>query len=57
MIKLGIILLVVGFAITIGASTLMADFKGLTYIQVGGFLVGVVGLFLMETKKRKRMKK
>ncbi|WP_019243524.1 MULTISPECIES: hypothetical protein [Bacillus] len=57
MIKLGIVLLILGVATSISASTLFSDFAGIKYIQVIGFLMGVIGLFMMETNKRKRMKK
>ncbi|MGM9925453.1 MAG: hypothetical protein ACI35R_14500 [Bacillus sp. (in: firmicutes)] len=57
MIKAGIVLLVIGFMMTIASTKIFGESAYVEYIQIGGFFLGVIGLFMMETNRRKRMKK
>ncbi|WP_154663188.1 hypothetical protein [Bacillus massiliigorillae] len=57
MIKAGIVLLVLGIITTIVASSMSNPDPIMNYVQAGGFLLGVIGIFLMETNRRKKFKK
>ncbi|MEH6944453.1 hypothetical protein [Bacillus sp. JJ722] len=57
MIKAGIALLIVGILMTVVTTNMIEEYPFMKYVQIGGFFLGVIGLFMMETNRRKRFKK
>ncbi|MGN1400101.1 MAG: hypothetical protein ACI4XL_01215 [Bacillus sp. (in: firmicutes)] len=53
MFRVGIIMLTAGIAGALASSYGFQDYPYIRYVQAASFLVGVIGLFLMERKQVK----
>jgi len=53
MVRIGIALLLIGIIGALYTTFINNDFPNVEYVQVASFILGVTGITMMESKKRK----
>lgn len=53
MMRIGIALLLIGIIGALYTTFINSDFQNVEYVQVASFFLGVIGITMMESKKRK----